>query len=87
MIDKFLDEISDEVGEVEFVLKYEGWSPTCFPDMLDEVQYEDYAEMESYRIIDAWNKSMLEGGYAYVDGGYREGGLYGVTWALYRKCD
>ena len=84
-----LDEISDEAGELEldkYVLKYEGWSPMCFPTKLPENFWANYAARQSPKIHKEWNTQMLQRGYKSVLHGHDEHlGLYGVTYALYKK--
>jgi len=44
------------------------------------------AEEQSYRIIDnEWKHQLRQRGYSFIDGGYNPGGLYGRTWAIFRK--
>lgn len=46
----------------------------------------EYAEKESYKIIDKeWELQLKERGYRFICGGYDPGGLYGRTWALFVK--
>ena len=46
----------------------------------------EYAEKESYKIIDKeWELQLKERGYRFVCGGYDPRGLYGRTWALFVK--
>lgn len=48
----------------------------------------EYAEKESYKIIDdEWKPQLKERGYRFICGGYDHGGLYGRTWALFVKDD
>jgi hypothetical protein len=48
----------------------------------------EYAEKESYKIIDdEWEPQLKERGYHFICGGYEHGGLYGRTWALFVKDD
>ncbi len=45
-----------------------------------------YAEEQSYKIIeDEWKPKLKESGYRFLNGGYDDGGLYGRTWALFKK--
>lgn len=45
-----------------------------------------YAEEQSYKIIDSeWKHKLRKRGYCFTDGGYDDGGLYGRTWALFRR--
>jgi len=84
---EILEEVSDETGEEEFgngfLLKYEGWSPTCFPKNLPESEYESYAEDKTEEILKEWKRDLAKRGYYFLDGGYLRSGLYGVTWALF----
>ena len=51
----------------------------------EEACYE-YAEEQSYKIIDdEWKPELKERGYRFIDGGYDWGGLYGRTWAIFKK--
>jgi hypothetical protein len=96
-----LEEISDETGEDHlgkgYLLVYEGWSGVCVEHIWDKIEGEgmdeeretacqQYAEKESYKIIDdQWKSQLKERGYRFISGGYDHGGLYGRTWALFRK--
>ena len=104
-----IEEISDKVGEADLgegcLLKFEGWSPVCFPETLaspetrkgknveteithadGEETYYRYAEEESCKIIEKeWKPELRERGYGLVEGGYDSGGLYGRTWALFKR--
>lgn len=54
--------------------------------MIEEACYE-YAEDQSYKIIeDEWKSELSKRGFYFVDGGYDSGGLYGRTWALFKKA-
>jgi len=90
--------ISDECGEDDlgkgYLLKYEGWSGTCVEEVWNKVKAEEegeetcyeYAEEQSYKIIDdEWEPKLRERGYRFIVGGYDHGGLYGRTWALFKK--
>ena len=85
-----LDEISDEVGHTHlgnnYVLKYEGWSPSCFPPTLPENFFVNYAIRQSPKIHKEWNAEMTKRGYKAIELGHDEHlGLYGITYALYRR--
>lgn len=46
----------------------------------------EYAEKQSYKIIeDEWKPKLKERSYCFLNGGYDDGGLYGRTWALFKK--
>ena len=46
----------------------------------------EYAEEQSYKIIDdEWKPELKGRGYHFIAGGYDHGGLYGRTWALFKK--
>jgi hypothetical protein len=46
----------------------------------------EFAEEQSYKIIDEeWKPELKERGYCFITGGYDHGGLYGRTWALFKK--
>lgn len=48
----------------------------------------EYAEKESYKIIDdEWKPQLQARGCRFICGGYDHGGLYGRTWALFGKDD
>jgi len=101
IIDKvynFLEDVSDDVGESElsknYILMYEGWSHGCFEDIYDDsldeeendANFYQYAEEQSPIIIkNDWIPKKIKENMSYVDGGYYGGGLYGVTWALFKK--
>jgi hypothetical protein len=82
-----LDEISDEVGTIEngdYLLAFEGWSDICFIDAnIEPDEYYNYAEKESDNIIQEW--IIMHKDYDLVDSGYSPTGIYGVTWALFKK--
>ena len=91
-----LDQISDESGEFElngptgqqYVLKYEGWSPTCIPVAYtaSEQSMKDYGVRQSSKIHREWDNEMHKRGYRAVYHEHDEHlGLYGVTYALYRR--
>ena len=85
-----LDEISDETGELQlnkdWLLKYEGWSPSCFPPKLPENFFVNYAIRQSPKIHKEWNTKMTKRRYKAIELGHDEHlGLYGVTYALYKR--
>jgi len=88
---KALDEISDEVGHIplgnNYVLFFEGWSPECFPSFVENEQdMIDYAIDFAPKIWKEWNDKMLPLGYKCITHEHNENlGLYGVTYALYRR--
>ena len=46
----------------------------------------EFAEEQSYKIIDEeWKPKLKVSGYRFLNGGYDYGGLYGRTWALFKK--
>ncbi len=46
----------------------------------------DYAEEQTDKIIEEdWKPNLEEKGYEFIDGGYDNGGLYGRTWAIFKK--
>ncbi len=84
-----LNEISDETGELQldehWLLRYEGWSPTCFPTKLPENFWVNHAIRQSSKIHKEWNAEMQQRGYKATMLGHDEHlGLYGVTYALYQ---
>ena len=87
-----LDQISDETGELQlneakrWLLKYEGWSASCFPPKLPENFFVNYAIRQSPKIHKEWNAEMTKRGYKPIELGHDEHlGLYGVTYALYKR--
>ena len=87
---KTLDEVSDETGELKldgYVLKYEGWSASCFDLRFKyDESMRNYASRQSPKIHREWNAEMTKRGYKAVMLGHDEHlGLYGVTYALYRR--
>lgn len=86
-----LDSVEDDVGEDSFgnyVLKYEGWSPFCFPENIEEEDFLSYASNSTKEILREWDEEMQKRGYTPVPNwaGYEESmGLYGVTFALYYR--
>jgi len=100
LINNVLDEVSDECNEEEiyegYLLKYEGWSNLCFEygwNNIDENvdgEIDDYfykhAEEQSHLIIEEdWKPRLAKRFYNFIDGGYYKSGLYGITWALFKK--
>ncbi len=88
---RILDSVSDECGEDELsncdILKYEGWSGNCFSD-LDKFDgdEEEYAASQTSSIVDGdWVPQMVRRKYKLIENGYEPGGLYGVTWAIFRR--
>jgi hypothetical protein len=47
--------------------------------------YEYAADQTHIIIEDEWIPEMEKRGFSFIDGGYDEGGLYGRTWALFKK--
>ena len=87
---EILDQISDETGELQLnehhVLRYEGWSPSCFPPKLPENFFVNYAIRQSPKIHKEWNAEMNKRGYKTIMTGHDENlSLYGCTYALYKK--
>jgi len=85
-----LDEISDETGELQldenWLLRYEGWGAECFPPKLPENFFVNYAIRQSPKIHKEWNTEMTKRGYRTIMIGHDENlGLYGVTYALYKR--
>lgn len=92
-----LEEVSDEVGKEEngdFLLLYEGWSSVCVSEVADpsksDEENEDacyaFTEEQSDKVIEEWVERYTR--YQLVWCGYeRRLGLYGVTWALFKKVD
>ena len=85
-----LDQISDETGHTllnnQYLLKYEGWSPSCFPPKLPENFFVSYAIRQSPKIHKEWNAEMTKRGYKVVLADHDEHlALYGCTYALYKK--
>lgn len=90
-----LEEISDEVSiekNGEYLLAYEGWGGFCVSEVLDptksdeenENTYYKFAEEQSSEVIDEWIEIYKEH-YFLIDCGHEPTGLYGVTWALFKK--
>jgi len=90
-----LEEISDEVGteeNEEHLLAYEGWSGLCVSKVFDptksdeenEDTYYKFAEEQSNEVIEEWIEKHKDHHYL-IDFGYESSGLYGVTWALFKK--
>jgi hypothetical protein len=92
-----LETVSDEFGDgtyKDYLLVFEGWSGICISEVWDrklsteenEERAYAYAEKESDKILEEWKEMYEPMGYVFIDGGYeRNLGLYGVTWALFRK--
>ena len=87
-----LDEISDEIGHTplgdDYVLFFEGWSPECFPSFVggDEQDMINYAIDFAPKVHREWNAKMRPMGYKRVLHGHDENlGLYGITYALYKR--
>ena len=51
----------------------------------EEACFEYAREQSDIIIEDEWKAELKERGYDFVDGGYDDGGLYGRTWALFKK--
>ena len=86
-----LDQVSDETGELELdghILKYEGWSPVCIPTHYKSTQAMiNYGIRQSSKIHKEWDKEMHKRGYKALYHEHDEHrGLYGVTYALYRRA-
>jgi len=90
-----LNEISDEVGidkNGKYLLAYEGWSWLCVSKVFDptksdednEDAYYEFAKVQSSEVIDEWVGSYRDS-YFLIDSGHESTGLYGVTWALFKK--
>jgi len=87
-----LDSVSDETGEQElsnrYILKYEGWSPSCFPAAVtSEGAMRSYAVGHSDAVLQEWRQAMRKRGYRATSEEAHDSnlGLYGVTYALYEK--
>ena len=85
-----LDQISDETGELKldenWLLKFEGWGPNCFPPKLPENFCTAYAVKQAPKIHKEWNAEMHRRGYKAAALEHDEHlGLYGVTYAVYHK--
>ena len=90
-----LEEISDEVGiekNGEYLLAYEGWGGFCVSKVYDSTKsdeenedaYYKFAEAQSSEVIDEW-VGIYRNRYSLIDCGHKPTGLYGVTWALFKK--
>ncbi|MEA3474879.1 MAG: hypothetical protein U9R23_00290 [Candidatus Cloacimonadota bacterium] len=90
-----LEEISDEVGIEEngkYLLAYEGWGGCCVSKVYDptksseenEDAYYRFAEEQSSEVIDEL-VGIYKEHYFLIDSGHETIGLYGVTWALFKK--
>jgi len=86
-----LDSVSDECGEEVLsngdILKFEGWSPNCFSDVVEnENDFEEYAKSQTPNIVENdWVPKMRRRRCKPIESGFEPGGLYGVTWALFRR--
>ncbi|RLI41751.1 hypothetical protein DRO59_06130 [Candidatus Bathyarchaeota archaeon] len=90
-----LEEVSDEVGEEEngdYILCYEGWSGICVSKVFDPLKsdeenedaFYEFAEEQSGRVIEEWVVKNKD--YQLIQCGHERGlGLYGVTWALFKR--
>ena len=81
-----LDQLSDETGEVElncYTLMYESYSPICFPPKLPENFWRHVAAQREPTLIREWNAKKHQK--PIVQGHDEHLGLYGVTYALYRR--
>ena len=90
-----LEEISDEIGVEEngkYLLPYEGWSGLCVSKVFDSAKSEEenedayykFAEEQSNEVIEEWIEEYKDH-YCLIDCGHEHTGLYGVTWALFKK--
>jgi hypothetical protein len=90
-----IGEISDEVGSEtkgDYLLHYEGWSAFCLDDVVEslppdadvEEELFDAANDRSQGVIDEWVEDNAPD-YALVESGHERTGLYGVTWALFKR--
>jgi len=85
---EILNEVSDEVGQEtkgRYLLKYEGWSPNCFPAHLrhDEAMF-NYATRQTPKIVKEWQQSLPR--YKLLESDHQEEtGLYGVTYAIFQS--
>ena len=89
---RILDKVSDECGQEELsngdILKYEGWSANCFEDIDEEFEgdEEEYAASQTPGIVNKdWAPKMARRRCKLIESGYEPGGLYGVTWAIFRR--
>jgi len=85
---EILNEVSDEVGQEQigqYLLKYEGWSPNCFPaNYRNENAMYNYAARQTPKIVKEWQQVLPN--YALLESGYQEeSGLYGVTYAIFKR--
>jgi hypothetical protein len=89
-----LDEVSDETGTEtngEYLLVYEGWGSICVSEAFDqmksceEIEDSSYhlAEVKSNEVINEWVEIYKD--HLLIDSGHEPTGLYGVTWALFKK--
>lgn len=92
---EILDEVSDELGTLEngkYLLVYEGWGSSCVSVMFDPTRSDEenekmaykFAEKEGYEVIGEWIEKY-RARYCLIDCGHDPTGLYGVTWALFKK--
>jgi hypothetical protein len=90
-----LAEVSDEIGIEKkggYLLAYEGWGGFCVSKVFDprkseeenEERYYQYAEEQSDEVIEEWIEAHKQT-HQLIDSGYEPTGLYGVTWALFKK--
>ncbi len=90
-----LEEVSDEIGGEEngkYLLVYEGWGGLCVSKVFDpkkseeenEEAYHKFAEEQSNELIERWIEEY-EKHYRLIDCGHEPTGLYGVTWALFKR--
>ena len=84
---EILNDVSDETGQTtrgRYLLKYEGWSPGCFPSHLkhDDAMY-NYAARQTPKIVKEWQQQLPN--YKLLELGYQETGLYGVTFAIFER--
>jgi len=86
-----LYEISDETGELSldthYLLKYEGWSAACIPPHYKTEQAMiNYGIRQAPKIWKEWDAEMRNRNYTPINHGHDENqGLYGVTYALYKR--
>jgi len=92
-----LEEVSHEVDTEEngkYMLTYEGWSGICVSGVFDPLKSEEenedsyykYAKDQSDDIIKEWLEEYRETHHL-IDCGYEPIGLYGVTWALFKRSE
>jgi hypothetical protein len=89
-----LDGVSGEIRVVRrgpWLLAYEGWGGFCVESVWDEKRSDEenedaayaYAEEQSPTVIREWVDKLSK--CELVESGYMPTGLYGVTWALFRR--